>query len=184
MLLNCGVGEDSSESLGLQGDPTSQSKRKSTLNIHWKDYAEAEAPILWPPDVKNQLIRKDPDAGKDWRQEEKGTTEDEMVGWHHWLMSLSKVGDGQGGLVSCGSWGCKELDTTKWLNWTTGSVSKESACNAGNIGDVSSVPRFRRSPGGGNGNPRQYSNLKNPMDRGSWWATVYDVAKSWTWLSN
>ena len=53
--------------------------------------AEAEKPIIWPPDAKNQLICKDPDAGKDWRWEEKGTTEDEMVGWHHWLMSLGKL---------------------------------------------------------------------------------------------
>ena len=90
--------------------------------------AEAETPILWPPDVRNQLIRKDPDAGKDWRQEEKGTTEDEMVGWHHWLdghefEQALGVGDGQGSLVSMGSpgcspWGRKESDTTEQLNWT------------------------------------------------------------------
>ena len=59
--------------------------RKSVLNIHWRTDAEAETPILWPPDVKNWLIGKDPVAGKDWRQEEKGTTEDELFGWHHWL---------------------------------------------------------------------------------------------------
>ena len=85
--------------------------------------AEAEAPILWPPDVKNWLLRKDPDAGKDWRHEEKGTTEDEMVGWHHRLNGLEfeevpGVGDGQGSLACCRPWGCKELDTTEWLNWT------------------------------------------------------------------
>ena len=84
---------------------------------------EAETPILWPPDVKSWLIWKDPDAGKDWGQEEKGMTEDEMVGWHHWLDGhgfgwTPGVGDGQGGLVCCGSWGCKESDTTEWLNWT------------------------------------------------------------------
>ena len=78
----------------------------------WKTDAEAEAPILWPPDVKNWLIGKDPDAGKDWRQEEKGTTEDEMVGWHHWLEGLEfeqapGVGDGQGSLACCSPWGCK-----------------------------------------------------------------------------
>ena len=60
-------------------------QRKSVLNIHWKDWCWTEAPILCPPDAKNWLIGKDPDAGKDWRQEEKGMTEDEMVGWHHWL---------------------------------------------------------------------------------------------------
>jgi len=85
--------------------------------------AEAETPILWPPDAKNWLIKKDPDAGKDWRQEEKGTTEDEMVGWHHWLNGhgfgwIPGVGDGPGGLVCCDSWGHKELDTTELLNWT------------------------------------------------------------------
>ena len=85
---------------------------------------EAETPILWPSDAKSWFIGKDPDAGKDWRQEEKGTTEDEMVGWHHRLDGhgfgwIPGVGDGQGGLACCGSWGCKELDTTEWLNWTT-----------------------------------------------------------------
>ena len=84
---------------------------------------EAETPILWPPDVKNWLIWKDPDAGKDWRQEEKGTTEDEMAGWHHQLNGYGfgwtlGVVDGQGGLVCCDSWGCKESDVTEWLNWT------------------------------------------------------------------
>ena len=69
------------------------------------------------------LICKDPDAGKDWGWEEKGTTEDEMFGWHHWLNGhgfgwTPGVGDGQGGLACCRSWGCKELDTTEWLNWT------------------------------------------------------------------
>ena len=82
-------------------------------------------PILWPPDMKSWLIWKDLDAGKDWGQEEKGMTEDEIVGWHHWLNIhgfgwTPGVGDGQGGLVCCGSWGRKELDTTEWLNyWLT-----------------------------------------------------------------
>ena len=85
--------------------------------------AEAETPILWPPDAKNWLIGKYPDVGKDWRWEEKGTREDEMVGWHHWLNrhefeSTLGVGDGQEGLVCCIPWGLKELDTTEWLNWT------------------------------------------------------------------
>ena len=82
---------------------------------------EAETPILWPPDPKNWLIGKDPDAGKDWKQEEKGTTEDEMVGWHHWLdwhefEQAPGDGDGQGSLAACSPWGCKELDTTELLN--------------------------------------------------------------------
>ena len=85
--------------------------------------AEAETSILWPPDAKNWLMWKDPDAGEDWRWEEKGTTEDEMVGWHHQLEGHEfdqdpGVGDGQGGLACCSPWGHKELGTTERLNWT------------------------------------------------------------------
>ena len=84
---------------------------------------EAETPILWPPDAKNWLIWKDLDAGKDWRQEEKGVTEDEMVGWHHRLNEhefewTPGVGDGQGGLAYFSPWGCKELNMTERLNWS------------------------------------------------------------------
>ena len=79
-------------------------------------------PILWPPDEKNWLTEEDLDAGKGWRQEEKGTTEDEMVGWHHRcngheFEKALGLGDGQGSQACCNPWGCKELDTTKWLNW-------------------------------------------------------------------
>ena len=85
--------------------------------------AEAETPILWPPHVKSWLIGKDPDAGRDWGQEEKGKTEDEMAGRHHWLDGHESewtpgVCEGQGGLACCDSWGCKESDTTERLNWT------------------------------------------------------------------
>ena len=85
--------------------------------------AEAETPILWPPYAKSWLIGKDPDVGRDWGQEEKGTTEDEMAGWHHWLnahgfVQTPGVGDGQGGLACCDSWGRKESDATEQLNWT------------------------------------------------------------------
>ena len=89
--------------------------------------AEAETPILWPPDAKNWLIGKDPDAGKDWRQGDKATTEGEMVGWHHRLNGhgyeqAPGVGDTQGNLmdreVCCSPWGRKESDMTEWLNWT------------------------------------------------------------------
>ena len=93
---------------------------------------EAETPILWPPDAKSWLIWKDPDAGKDWGQEEKGMTEVEMVGWHHQLHGdefgwTLGVDDGQGGLVCCGPWGCEESDTTERLNctelnWTSGVI--------------------------------------------------------------
>ena len=82
---------------------------------------EGETPILWPPDAKNWLIEKDTDAGKDWGQEEKGTTEGEVVRWHHQLNGpgfrwTPGIGDGQEGLACCGSWGHKESDTTEWLN--------------------------------------------------------------------
>ena len=85
--------------------------------------AEAETPIFGPPDAKNWLIWKDPDARKDWRREEKGTTEDEMVGWPHQLNGhefeqAPGVSDGQGSLVCCNPWGCKESDMTEQLNWT------------------------------------------------------------------
>ena len=85
--------------------------------------AEAEAPILWPPDVKSWLTGKDSDAGRVWGREEKGTTQDEMGGWHRRLDGRDSectpgVGDGQGGLVCCDSWGHKQSDTTEWLNWT------------------------------------------------------------------
>ena len=84
---------------------------------------EAETPVLSPPDARSWFIRKDPDAGKDWGQEEKGTTEDEMVGWHHQLSEHEfgwtlGVGDRQGGLACCSSWGHKESDVTEQLNWT------------------------------------------------------------------
>ena len=84
--------------------------------------AKAEALILWPPDAKSRLIGKDPDAGKDWRQEEQRMTEDEMVGWHYWLNGhgfgwTPGAGDGQRGLVCCSPWGQKESDTTEGLNW-------------------------------------------------------------------
>ena len=86
-----------------------------------KTDAKAEAPTLWPPDAKTWPTRKDPDAGKDWRQEEKGMTEDEMIGWHHWLNGQEfeqTLGDGeaQGSLACYSPWGLKELDMSEWLN--------------------------------------------------------------------
>ena len=85
--------------------------------------AKAETPVLWLPHAKRWLIGKYSDAGRDWGQKEKGTTEDEMTGWHHWLDGSEfewtpGVGDGQGGLVCCDSWGCKESDMTERLNWS------------------------------------------------------------------
>ena len=83
--------------------------------------AKVEVPIFWPPDVKRRLIGQDLDVGKDWGQEEKGATEDEMAGWHHWLNGRESewtpgVGVGQGGQACCNSWGGKESDMTEWLN--------------------------------------------------------------------
>ena len=98
-------------------------------NLSWKFIgktdAEAATPILWPPYAKNWLIGKDPDAGKDWRQGEKGMTEDELVGWHHRpngheLEQALGVVDRQGSLVCCSPWGHKESDKTEWLNWNGG----------------------------------------------------------------
>ena len=105
--------------------------RKSNQSIlkSWdffgKKDAKAETPILWPPHAKSWLIGKDSDAGRDWGQEEKGTTEDEMAGWHHQLDGCEfewtlGVGDGQGGLACCNSWGRKESDKIERLNWTGG----------------------------------------------------------------
>ena len=124
MLLNCGVGEDSWESLGLQGDPTSPFWRRSALGSLGRNDAKAATPVFWPPHVKSWLIGKDSDAGRDWGQEEKGTTEDEMAGWHHWLMDVSLselrelVMDREAWRACCNSWGRKELDTTEQLIWS------------------------------------------------------------------
>ena len=140
MLLKCGVEEDSWESLGQQGDQTVNPKGNHPWLFTRRTDAEAGAPVLWPPDAKSWLLVKDPDAGGDSiflpsiTQEEKGVTEDEMVGWHHWLNGheLEKtLGDswGQGSLACCSPWGCKESDTTERLmyqalvhQWTGGKV--------------------------------------------------------------
>ena len=88
--------------------------------------------LLWPPHAKSWLIGKDSDAGRDWGQEEKGMTEDEVAGWHHWLDGRESewtpgVGDGQGGLACCDSWGRKESDTTERLNWTE-AFTRNTSC--------------------------------------------------------
>ena len=102
--------------------PVNPKENQSWIIIVRTD-GEAETPTLWPPDSKSSLIRKDPDAEKDWRQEEKGTSEDEMFRWHHRLDGHEfeqppGVGDGLGSLVCCSPWGGKESDQTEWLNWT------------------------------------------------------------------
>ena len=103
--------------------------RKSIPDIHWRTDAEAEAPILWSPYGEDWFIEKDPDAGEDWGQEEKVVTENDLVGWYHQLNgheSEQTPGDseGQGSLACCSPWGCKESDTTEWLNWTASVISE------------------------------------------------------------
>ena len=98
-------------------------KRDQSWVFFGRTDVEVETPILWPPDAKNWLIWKDPDGGENWRQEEKGTIDDEMVGWHHQLdgrefQQALGVGDGQRGLACCGAWDHEELDMTELLNWT------------------------------------------------------------------
>ena len=122
MLLNCGVGEDSWESPDCKEIQPVHSKGDQSWVFIGRNDAKAETPILWPPHVMSWLIGKDPDAGRDWGQEEKATTEDEMAGWHHRLHECAfewtpGVGNGQGGLVCCSPWGHKESDTSKQLNW-------------------------------------------------------------------
>ena len=122
MLLNCGAGEDSWESLVLPGDPTRQSYETSPRCSLEGLMLRLKLQYFGHLMQRKRLIGKDPDAGRDWGQEEKGTTEDEMAGWHHQLNAhefgwTPGVGDGQGGLVPCDSWGCKESDRTERLNW-------------------------------------------------------------------
>ena len=131
----------------------------------WRTDAEAETPILQPPDGKNWLIGKDPDTGKDWRWKKKGMTEDDMVGWHHQLnghefKQVPGVGDGQGGLACCSPWGHWGSDTTERLHFHV---------------SLSFI-------GEGNGSPLQCSYLENPEDGGAWWAAVYGVTQSRTRL--
>ena len=122
MLLNCGIREDSWNFLDCKEIKPVNSKGNQSWTFTGRTDAEAETPILWP-DVKNWFLGKDPDAGKDWRQKKRGRTEDEMVGWHHWLdghefEQAPGDSEGQGGLACCSPWGRKESDMTERLNWT------------------------------------------------------------------
>ena len=121
MLLNCGAGEDSRDSRRQQGNQTNQSYNKSTLIFIGRTDAEAKALLLWPPNVKSWLTEKEPDAGKDWGQQEKEVTEGEMVGWHHQLNGhefeqTPRDSEGQRSLECCSPWSQKESDTTEQLN--------------------------------------------------------------------
>ena len=113
----CGVGEDSLED-SKEIKPVNPKGNKPWI---FTGRTDAETPVVWPPDAKSQLTGKDPDAGKDWGQEEEGKTEDEMVGWYHWLSGHEledtlRDGEGQGGLARWSPWGRKESDTTEQLN--------------------------------------------------------------------
>ena len=120
----------------IHGVAKSRTQLSDWTELNWKVFfgkndAKAETPVLWLPTAKSWLIGKDSDARRDWGQEEKGTTEDEMAGWHHRLDGRGfewtpGVGDGQGGLACCDSWGRKELDTTEQLNWTEVSLEASS----------------------------------------------------------
>ena len=107
------------------------SARDQPWDFFGRNNAKADAPVLWPPHAKSWLIGKDSDAGRDWGQEEKGTTEDEMAGWHYGLDGCESEwtlgdGDGQGGLACCDSWGRKESDMTERLNWTEPESSSQN----------------------------------------------------------
>ena len=136
MLLSCGV-------VVLEKTLESPLDTKEIQSVHSKGYqpwvffgrthAKGETPVLWPPHVKSWLIGKDSDAGRDWGQKQKGTTEDEMDGWHHQIDGCEfewtpAVGDGQRGLACYNSWGCKESDTTERLNWTD-CICRNHACS-------------------------------------------------------
>ena len=123
MLLNCGAGKTLESPLNREEIKPVNPKGNQPWIFIRRTGAEAEAPILWPPDVKSQLIGKDSDAGKNWKQKEKRVAEDEMVGWCYRLNGQEfdqtlGVGDRQGSLACCSPWDHKESDTTKWLNWT------------------------------------------------------------------
>jgi len=127
MILNCVLEKILESPLDYKEIQPVHSKGDQPWDFFGRTDAKAETPVLWPPHSKSWLIGKDSDAGRDWGQEEKGMTEDEMAGWHHRLDGRESewtlgVGDGQGGLACCNSWGCKELDTTERLNWTEYSI--------------------------------------------------------------
>ena len=123
MLLNCVLKKTLESPLDYKEIQPVHSEGDQPWDFFGRNDVKAETPVLWPPHAKSWLNGKDSDAGRDCGQEEKGTIEDEMAGWHHWLDGLESqwtlgVGDGQGGLAYCDSWGREESDTTEWLNWT------------------------------------------------------------------
>ena len=142
MLLNCGAGEDSWESLGLQGDPTSPFWRRSALGFLWKEWCWS-----WNSSTLSTSCEELTHWKRLWcwgGHEEKGMTEDEMAGWHHWLDGREsewtrRVGDGQGDLACCDSWGHKELDMTERLIWSDLKVNIVNSQWMQNVDDVFSL---------------------------------------------
>ena len=148
MLLNCwrrllrvsSTERRSNQSILKEISPGCSLEGTLKLHLSWNlSITKAETPVLWPPHAKSWLIGKDYDAGRDWGQEKKGTTEDEMAGWHHWLDGHESewtpgVDDGQGGLVCCDSWGCKESNTTEWLIWSGYPTAMILSSNSGGVG--------------------------------------------------
>ena len=164
MLLNCGVGEDSWESLGLQGDPTSPFWRRSVLSVLWKDWCWG-----WNSSTLATSCEELTHWKRLWCWEGLGAGgEGDDRGWDGWMASLTRwtwvewtlgVGDGQGGLACCNSWGCKESDMTEQLNWIELNYS------------------LQWSAGEGNGKPLQYSCLENPMN-----SMKRQKDRTWKWL--
>ena len=160
MLLNCGAGEDSWESLGLKEIQPVHLKETSP-GCSWKDWSWSWNSNTLAPSYKELTHWKRPWFERGWGQEETGTTEDEMAGWHLWLHAHEfewtlGVGDGQGCLACCDSWDCKDLDITERLNWTelNGLVGREFGCNAGDIGAAAAAAKLLQS----------CPTLSNPMD--------------------
>ena len=159
--------------------------------------AEAETPILWPPDAKGWLIGKYPESGKDWKQKEKGTTDDETVGPHHQLNGrefeqVPEVGDGQEGLACCSPWGHKEWDMTEQPNWTEQKAINKSFPGGlavknmpTNAGDAGSIPGSGRFPWKRKWKPTPvFLPEEIPWTEGGWWATVQGLQRSQTRLCN
>ena len=146
MLLNCGVGEDSWESLGLQGDPTNRSQRKSVLGVHWKDWCWS-----WTSNILATWCKELTHLKRPWCWERlRAGGEGDDKGWDGWMASLTQWtrvwvdsgSDGKGGLECCGSWDCEESDTTEWLKWLTESHLFNFAFIPFSLGDWSKKTWF------------------------------------------
>ena len=183
MFLNCGIGEDSDRPLNCKEIKPVNPKGNQSWIFTGRTDVETEALILWSPDVKSRLTGKELDVTKDWRQEEKGTTEDEMVGWHHRLnrhefeQTLGN-GEGQRSLGYCCPWGGKESDTTERLNNNNKAIMvKNLPARAGDMRHGFD-PRVREILW-----RRGWTEeITKSMDRGTWRAIVHTVAQSQTWL--